>query len=87
MRRLRMRENNSELWNLLQSYRTVLFVFLFLFYFIFFFTHFCVNLFSGQDEVRTSNPVASVVRLSAFRSHAPTTQPSRRLKVYQLLNI
>jgi len=28
---------------------------LFYFYFLFFFTHFGVGLFSGQDEVRTSN--------------------------------
>ena len=58
-----------------------------LFYFLFFLTHFGVGLFSGQDEVRTSQPVASAVGLSASRSHAPTTQPSRRLKVHQLLII
>ena len=46
-----------------------------------------MGLFSGQDEVRTSQPVASAVGLSASRSHAPTTQPSRRLKVHQLLII
>ena len=67
-----MRKNNSELLNC--------FVFVFVF-----FNFFGVELFSGQDEVRTSQPATLVVGLSAFRSHAPTTQPSRRLKVYQLL--
>ena len=42
-------------------------------------------IFSGQDEVRASNLIASVMELSAFRSHAPTTQPSCRLKVYESL--
>ena len=69
-----MRKNNSELLNC--------FVFVFVF-----FNFFGVELFSGQDEVRTSQPATLVVGLSAFRSHAPTTQPSRRLKVNQLVVI
>jgi len=43
-----MRENNSELWNLFPELLNC-FLFLFLFFI------FCVELFSGQDEVRTSN--------------------------------
>ena len=57
-----------------------------------FYHTFCVELvpfdkatFSGQDEVPKSNLIASVVWLSVFKSHAPTTQPSRQLKVHQLL--
>ena len=46
------------------------------------FTHFCVELFSGQDEVRTSNLLHLSVGLSAIRPHALTTQPSRQLKVH-----
>ena len=56
------------------------------FFFSFFlvFTHFCVELFSGQDEVRTStsNLLHLSVGLSAIRPHALTTQPSRQLKVH-----
>jgi len=43
------------------------------------------NTFSGQDEVQMSNLIASVMGLSVFRSHAPTTQPSHQLKNYGLL--
>jgi len=52
-----MRENNSELWNLFPELLNCFFIFYFLFSFLFsFFLHtFCVELFSGQDEVRTSN--------------------------------
>jgi len=80
-----MWENNSELWNLFPELLNCFCLYLI----IFPFTHFCVELFSGRDEVRTSNlrPFASVMGLSAFRSHAPTTQSPRRLKTYQLLII
>jgi len=80
-----MQENNSELWNLFPELLNCL---IFIFIFILFFLHtFCVELFSGQDEVRTSNLLHLSVGLSAIRSHAPTTQPSLRLKVDQLLII
>ena len=78
-----MSKYNSELWDFSQSCRIG---------FIFILHTFCVELvpfdkatFSGQDEVSKSNLIASVVWLSVFKSHAPTTQPSRQLKVHQLL--
>jgi len=48
-----MRENNSEQWNLFPELLNCFFIFYFLF--SFFLHTFCVELFSGQDEVQTSN--------------------------------
>jgi len=72
-----MRENNSELWNFVSRAAGLIFFSLH--------TFFVWNLFSGQDEVQTSNLLHLSVGLSALRSHAPTAQPSRQLKTWQLL--
>jgi len=76
-RLFRMSKNNSELWN-----------FFCWIDFIFILHTFCVELVpfdkatsSGQDQVPKSNLITCVVWLSVFRSHAPTTQSSRQLKI------